>query len=84
MTIPAKPGPDSKHPITSRGVVSRAQNRFMRACAGQKGLDGCPPADVVERFIEATHGKRVRDYPEHVVDGAAWRGRFPDRWKAKL
>ena len=84
MTIPAKPGPDSAHPTTSRGVVSRAQNRFMRACAGQRAMDGCPPADVVERFIEATHGKRVRDYPQHVRDGAAVHGRFPNKWKTQL
>jgi hypothetical protein len=65
-------------------VVSRAQNRFMRACAGQNAMDGCPPANVVDEFIEATHGMKVRELPQHVMDGVPVKGRFPNRLKTKL
>lgn len=64
-------------------VVSRAQNRFMRACA-RASMDGCPPPKVVDEFIGATHGMRVRDLPQHVMDGKPVKGRFPNRLKTKL
>lgn len=46
-------------------VVSQAQNRFFRACQANRNIDGCPPAKVVNEFISATHGKKVRRLPEH-------------------
>lgn len=64
-------------------IVSQAQNRFFRACA-QSAMDGCPPADVVEEGIASVHGVKVRDYPQHVMDGKPYKGRFPNRLKVKV
>ena len=61
-------------------IVSQAQNRYMRACAGQNAMDGCPSPKVVEEFIDSVHGtKKVRHMPQHVMDGKPVRGRFKRR-----
>lgn len=44
-------------------VVSKAQNRAMRAAAAGNSTLGIPRA-VALKFIEETHGKKVRKLPE--------------------
>jgi len=66
-------------------IVSQAQNRFMRACAGQNAMDGCPSPKVVEEFIGSVHGThKVKVMPQHVRDGKPVRGRFPKSQKTLL
>lgn len=64
-------------------IVSQAQNRFFRACA-QSGMDGCPPQKVVDEGIDSVHGVKVRHFPQHVMDGKPYKGRFPNSKKVKF